>query len=166
MRQVKEVQTIRDNRPIFILMMLTLGLPLMSAVIPFFTNEELNSKDLMGMALVPIVLAITLLLLLKMKTELIIKSDKITYRFNPFIIKQKEVLLKEISSWAIENHKWINGLGYRLTMNGGSIYVMSPGKVLAITTKDGRKYRFGINRPALVKRFIVENWEQKDTVYG
>ncbi len=165
MRQVKEVQTIRDNRPIFILMMLALGLPLMSAVIPFFTNEELNSKDLMGMALVPIVLAITLLLLLKMKIELIIKSDKITYRFNPFIIKQKEVLLKEISSWAIENHKWINGLGYRLTMNGGSIYVMSPGKVLAITTKDGRNYRFGINRSEVVKQFITENWEKKKTIY-
>lgn len=166
MRQIKEIQTIRDHRPIFILMLLALGLPALGMFIPLFTGEMSGSDEFVGFAIVVLVLGLTLFLLLKMKTEVRIMPDQVSYKFNPFINKSREIKLSEMSSWSIQNHKWIHGLGYKVTLGGGRVYVMSPGKVLTITTKDGKSFRFGINKPEAVQRFIAEHWDQKESTYG
>lgn len=147
-------------------MLLALGTPLLGMLMSLFMGKEVDNESLVGMAVVPIILGVTLFVLLRMKTEVILHTDKVTFRSNAFMSKYKDIKLNELSSWWVTDHKWINGLGYRRSLNGDRVYVMSPGKALVITTKAGRKYRFGINRPEVVKRFIAENWEEKNKVYG
>ncbi len=149
----------------FIILLLALGLPLVGLLIPIIQKDDMGSDEWIAFAIVPFILAISLFVVLRMKTELNLYQDEIIFRFNPFIARKKTLKLSEIKNHYIADHKWRHGLGYKMTMDGGRVYVLSPGKVLVIET-DKRKYRFGINRPEKVKRFIAENWEEKNKVYG
>ncbi len=113
-----------------------------------------------------LIVVLTILAILQMKTYVRLETKKLVFKSSPLLKRRKTIKLPEIQSWEITNHRWIDGLGYRVNFKGTWSYVMSPGKVLAITTNDGRKYRFGINQPEKVKRFITSNWEGNKNMYG
>ncbi len=166
MRQVKEIQSFRDNSSIFILISVLFAGVLIGVSIPFETQQQTDQEAVIGLSIAVLVTLGSYILILKMKFELTVLADGLSFTFQPFLLKSKQFKLTEIANWSIENHKWYHGLGYKRRFNRQQVFVMSPGKVLAITTKDGNNYRFGINRPELVKRFIEENWENKNTLYG
>ncbi len=141
-------------------------LPLGLWAIGWSQMKEFDPEELGMMAGTVGTVAITVMFIARIKTYLRLETDKFIFRTSPVLPRRKTIRWDEVQSWHIARHTWRNGLGYKTHFNGNRFYVLLPGKVLCITTKDGRNYRFGINRPALVKRFIVENWEQKDTVYG
>ncbi len=166
MRQLKEIQTFASNRALFILISVLFTCVLIGITIPFVMDKPADQEAIVGLSIAVLVIFGSFFLLLKMKFELTLKPDRLSFRFRPFNASTKEYKIDELASWSVENHKWYHGFGYKTRLNGGQVYVMSPGKVLAITTKDGRKYRFGINQPEKVKRFITSNWEVNKNMYG
>lgn len=165
MRQITETQSIRNNKALLIVFIVAMGLPLIGMFLPLILNEARANEDWTGIAIV-VVMSVTLFVILKLKTEVVLRETKVSYRSNPFTRGYSELQLKDIKSWEIKNHNWIHGLGYRTNLKGGRMYVMIPGKVLVITMKDGRYYHFGINRPDVVQRFIERNWEENSNRYG
>ncbi len=166
MRYLTEIQRFRDNTYIFGGIMVILCLPLILMVSPLALDKVMETGEWVGLGFSLLSLLLCALLLTTMNTYLRMEPDRIIYRSNPFVLNRKTIQFDEIAEWSIANHRWVHGLGYRITMGGGWVYVMKPGKALAITTKDGRNYRFGINRPALVERFMEEHREQKERSYG
>lgn len=166
MRSLTEIQRFRDNPFIFWGLMAALAIPLILVAVEIGQLRNIGNDEWGGLAFTGGALLLSGLLLATMKTHLRLETDKILYRSNPFMAKRKSLRLDELAEFYVSSHKWVHGLGYKITMNGGRVYVLKPGKVLVIKTKDGRSYRFGINRPGLVKRFMKENWERNEKSYG
>lgn len=157
MRKVTETQLLSQNRPVMILMAGIL-LPILILLIVKLNEESANTGDFFGLLFTILIMSATFLLLFKMKTKVVLSSTEVRYRSFPFKARLDSIPVTEITSAGITKHKWYHGYGYRYAMGGIRVFAMKPGKVLKITTKSGKNYRFGINHQELVKRFIKEEW--------
>src|SRR5690606_36821316 len=121
-------------------------LPLLLCAIGWSQMQSFDNESLLGIALTISITTLTMVVLLRMKTFIQLEPNKLTYQSRPFFEKKKTIAIEDIEHWEIHKHRWMEGLGYRSSMQGTCIYVMTPGNVLLIKTRDGRPYKFGINR--------------------
>lgn len=167
MRTLVEIQSFRDNRLVYILTMTLLLLPFLLLIVGFVKTERINEEEWVGSLIGMVSLLGAVVLLTCMKSYLKLEEKQLVYRTNPLWKNRKTINRSKVEQWYIANHRWQHGLGYKMLMSGGWAYVMKPGKVLVVKTRDGRNYRFGINRPKLVERFLETNWEEGNQMqYG
>lgn len=163
---MNETQNFRQNKVLLILISAILVAAFSALVYQMMHIERSASDDFMGMILSMVMLVLVVLFLFNLKTSVTLKSNRLTFKSNPFSRSEKELPLSEIKSWSIESHQWYEGLGYRRSLGKLKVYVMVPGKVLAIESTSGHKYRFGINRPKMVQRYVDEHWAKNNTSHG
>mgnify|MGYP006290202977 FL=1 len=134
-------------------------LPVILLIASNLVGENANNEDFYAMIFTIIVMALTFLYIFKMNSVVEISADGLGFKEFPFSRNLRFIPIEEVASLIIADHKWWHGYGYRNSFSGGGrIYAMTPGKVLKLVTKSGKKYQFGINRRKLVKRFIEEEW--------
>ena len=166
MNTINETQNFRQNKFLLILISAILVAAFTSLIFQMTHLKESASDDFMGMTLSLVLLALVVLFLFNLKTSVTLKSNKLSFKSNPFSRSEREIPLANIKSWSIESHKWHQGLGYRRSLGKLKVYVMVPGSVLAIEDTAGYKYRFGINRPKMVKRYIDDHWSKEEVNHG
>lgn len=166
MRSLTEIQSFKNSK-LALITIVGLGLlPLILFTVGWAQMKSYDNSSLIGMAITIFVTIFTMLVLLRMKTFIQLEPHQLVYQSQPFFKKTKAIATEDIEHWEITKHRWMDGLGYRSTMQGTRVYVMTPGNALLIKTKDGRTYKFGINRNSMVLRFIKTHWEQKEVSYG
>lgn len=166
MRSLVEIQRFKDSRFAFILIVVLGLMPLALFTVGWSQMQEFSGEDIWTIAGTILISSLTILVMLRIKTKVQLNPDQLIFQTKPFFNRKKAIACTDIIEWKILEHRWKDGLGYQKSLSGKNTYVMSPGKALMIKTKDGRTYKFGINKPAIVKRFIQENWEQNETMYG
>ncbi|MDZ7849231.1 MAG: hypothetical protein U5L96_22315 [Owenweeksia sp.] len=166
MRQLTETQRIRDYKPVYFLLLLATTLPAVIVATELARAENTGLGEWPGIIAALSVLAISLLVILPLKTEVKLTHDALYYKANPWARKLRKMHLHELREYYLANHMWHHGLGYKTTLHTGFVYVLKPGKVLVVKTMAGRTYRFGINRPGLVQKFINDHWTEKKESYG
>lgn len=166
MKSITEIQSFKDSRPALIIIVILGLLPLALFAVGWSQMKSYDNEILIGMALTISITALTLLVLLKMKTFVQLEPKQLVYQSRPFFKNRKTIAVEDIEHWEINKHRWMDGLGYRSTLQGTRMFVMTPGNVLTIKTRDGRTYKFGINRNGMVLRFIKTHWEQNEDMYG
>ncbi len=166
MRNLVEIQRFKDSKLALIAIVSLCFIPLGLFAIGWSQMKEYGTQEVWAIAGTTLTTCITTLILLKIKTMVQLDSNKLTYQSRPFFAKHKTISIHDIEEWKIQGHRWIDGLGYHHSMMRKRSYVMTPGKALVIKTRDGRTYKFGINRPGMVARFIKAHWEQNEEMYG
>ena len=166
MKSVTEIQRFKDSKLALVTIVILGLLPLSLFAIGWSQMKSYDNESLFGMALTISITVVTMLVLLRMKTFIQLEPNRLIYQSRPFFEKKKEIAVQDIEHWEIHKHRWMDGLGYRSTLQGTRVFVMTPGNVLLIKTHDGKTYKFGINRNGMVLRFIKTHWEQNGEMYG
>ncbi|WP_417602180.1 hypothetical protein [Owenweeksia hongkongensis] len=166
MRSLVEIQRFKDSK-LALVLIVVLGLtPLLLFAIGWSQMKEFATDDLWTMAATVLAISLPIFISLRIKTMVQLDSNKIVYQSKAFFNRKSTIPIGNIKEWSITDHRWTDGLGYQHSLQRKSTDVMRPGKALVIKTRDGRTYKFGINRPGMVKRFIHNNWEQNEKMYG
>lgn len=157
MQKVTETQKLSENRPVMILMA-GIYLPVIGLLIWKMAEDRPASEDFFGLVFTILIMALTFFFLFRIKTTVVLSPEEIRYQSSPFPGGLDALPVSEIASVSIEKHKWTHGYGYRYGFSGTRIMAMKPGKVLVVITRKGKQFRFGINREAVVSRFIEQEW--------
>ena len=166
MQRLVEKQYLRENRPVFILLFLAVGTPVVALLAGINRGPALDNNQILSLSLTLLVLVITLGLLFRAQTFLQIEPDKLSFR-SPLVFGRMRFIDKnDVQHWEIVKHKWHHGFGLKVRPDSRQVYVLKPGNALIIETTSGKNYRFGINRPAAVKRFIETHWKRNEERYG
>lgn len=166
MNQLVEIQSLKGNRAVWVVMLMIGALPLILYTLGW---SQMESFDLVEIGLIAgtiITSIVTIAILLNMKTFVRLEKEGLSYKSKPFFGKLKSLQISNIENWAIQDYKWKQGLGYKSTLGGNRSFVLLPGKALVIKLRDGRELTFGINRPSLVKTFISRNWQENTMTNG
>lgn len=158
MRQIKEIQSLGQNKIIYLLAILGFTPALIFLVMFNLGKEALDQEAVIGLSLITVIMTVMLFLTTRMKTYLELNDRGISYRSSPFHNSLSSIPLNEIATVEIVPHQWFKGIGYRLSFSGDRIFVMQSGQVIKLVTRSGKRLTFGINRPEMLAKFIKEEW--------
>ncbi|WP_417608044.1 hypothetical protein [Owenweeksia hongkongensis] len=161
MRSLVEIQKLRDNRFAF-LMLLVITIPIGRLEFELLNATTLFNNKIISLSLSALGIALFLWFVLHISISTKFTQTAITYTFRIIFVKTRKIAVSDINSWEIVNHYFYQGLGIHTNFQGVWSYAMMPGKALLVKTRDGRTYKFGLNRPEKVLHFIKTHWEEKE----
>lgn len=165
MNKITEIQRLRSNR-FLLLFLLVITLPIGRLEMQLIKSMGVINNEIISLGISILGIALFSGFFFQLSVSVTYAPNHISYSFKPILRKTRKIAVNDITSWEIVNHPFFQTLGIYTNFQGDWSFTMMPGKALLLKTRDGRSFKFGINDPEKVLRFIKTHWEQKEVSYG
>lgn len=124
-----------------------------------------NSEAVIGLIIAALVTGAVIALFYRSKLIISIDSQRLYYKFAPFVSSEKTISQEDVKELRIREYKPIleyGGWGYRISIKNGKALNVSGNMGLQIVFKNGKRLLIGTQKPDLLRqaiRRLEENWK-------